>query len=94
MSASDGSIETRRAIGHAALAAKNKIDSNHIERVAALLTGDSKKDWLASRMYTTGIDCYTGERLVVSQAVARKNNIALAHGAAASCSLPGIAGPT
>jgi NTE family protein len=94
MSASDGSIETRRVIGHAALAANNKIDSNHIERVAALLTGDSKKDWPASRMYTTGIDCYTGERLVVSQAVARKNNIALAHGAAASCSLPGIAGPT
>lgn len=94
MSASDGSIETRRVIGHAALAANNKLNSNHIERVAALLTGDSKRDWPASRMYTTGIDCYTGERLVVSQAAARKNNIPLAHGAAASSSLPGVAGPT
>lgn len=94
MSANDGSIETRRVIGHAALAANNKLNSNHIERVAALLTGDSKKDWPTSRMYTTGIDCYTGERLVVSQVVARKNNIALAHGAAASSSLPGVAGPT
>lgn len=94
MSASDGSIETLRVIGHAALAANNKLNSSHIERVATLLTGDSKKDWPTSRMYTTGIDCYTGERLVVSQAAARKNNIPLAHGAAASSSLPGVAGPT
>ena len=45
-------------------------------------------------MYTTGIDCYTGERIVVSQQTARKNIIPLAHGAAASSSLPGVAGPT
>jgi NTE family protein len=45
-------------------------------------------------MFTTGVDCYTGERLVVGQQTAKKNNIALAHGAAASSSLPGVAGPT
>ena len=94
MSAMDGSIETRRIIGHAALAANNKVNGDRLEKLAALLTGDSKKDWPTSRMYTTGIDCYSGERLVVSQAAARKNNIALAHGAAASSSLPGVAGPT
>jgi NTE family protein len=94
MSATDGSIETRRIIGHAALAANNKVNGDRLEKLAALLTGDSKKDWPTSRMYTTGIDCYSGERLVVSQAAARKNNIALAHGAAASSSLPGVAGPT
>ena len=93
-SATDGSIETRRVIGNAALAANNKLNGAHIEKVAALLTGDSKTDWSANRMFTTGIDCYTGERLVVGQVVARKNNIALAQGAAASSSLPGVAGPT
>ena len=94
MSATDGSIETRKTIGRAALAADNKLNSNQIEKLAALLTGDSKTDWPPSRMFTTGVDCYTGERLVVSQQSARKNNIALAHGAAASSSLPGVAGPT
>lgn len=94
MSATDGSIETRKIIGHAALAADNKLNGDHIEKLAALLTGDSKTDWPASRMYTTGVDCYTGERIVVGQQTARKNNIPLAHGAAASSSLPGVAGPT
>lgn len=94
MSATDGSIETRRVIGHAALAANNKLNGERVEKVAALLTGDSKKDWPTSRMFTTGIDCYTGERIVVGQQAARKNNIPLAHGAAASSSLPGVVGPT
>lgn len=94
MSATDGSIETRKIIGNAALAANNKLNGDRIESLVGLLTGDSKKDWPASRMYTTGIDCYTGERIVVGQQVARKNGIPLAHGAAASSSLPGVAGPT
>lgn len=94
MSATDGSIETRKIIGHAALAANNKLNGDHIEKLVSLLTGDSKTDWPASRMYTTGVDCYTGERVVVGQKTARKNNIPLAHGAAASSSLPGVAGPT
>jgi NTE family protein len=94
MSATDGSIETRKVVGHAALAANNKLSGERIENLVALLTDDSKKDWPASRMFTTGIDCYTGERIVVGQQVARKNGIPLAHGAAASSSLPGVAGPT
>jgi NTE family protein len=94
MSATDGSIETRKIIGNAALAANNKLNGDRVERVAALLTGDSKKNWPTSRMYTTGIDCYTGERIVVGQQTARKNSIPLAHGVAASSSLPGVAGPT
>jgi NTE family protein len=94
MSATDGSIETRRVIGHAALAANNKLNGERVEKVAALLTGDSKKDWPTSRMFTTGIDCYTGERIVVGQKTAKQNNIPLAHGTAASSSLPGVVGPT
>jgi NTE family protein len=94
MSAVDGSVETRKVIGNAALAANNKLNGEHLESLVALLTGDSKKDWPTRRMYTTGIDCYTGERIVVGQEAARKNGIPLAHGAAASSSLPGVAGPT
>jgi len=90
----DGSQETIRTIGHAALAADNKVNGDSVERLAWLLTGDSKTDWPVAKMFTTANDCYTGERLVVHQEVARKNNIPLAHGAGASSSLPGIIGPT
>jgi len=92
--AKDGSIATRQIIGHAALAADNRVNGPTAERLAALLTGDSKTNWPAAKMHTTAVDCYTGERIIVSQAVAQKNGIALAHGAAASSSLPGIIGPT
>lgn len=92
--ARDGEISTLRIIGHAALAADNKLNGDGVEKVAAFLTGDSKSDWPAAKMHTTAVDCYTGERLIVSQAAARKNKIPLARGAAASSSLPGIMGPT
>lgn len=92
--AKDGSLATRRLIGHAALAADNRVSGPGVERLAALLTGDSKTSWPAAKMHTTAIDCYSGDRIVVSQATARKNNIPLAHGTAASSSLPGIIGPT
>jgi NTE family protein len=62
--------------------------------MAGLLTGDSTTDWPVAKMYTTANDCYTGERLIVGQAVARRNRIPLAHAAAASSSLPGVMGPT
>ena len=90
----DGSPASIRAIGHAALAADNKLNGDGVERLAAFLTGDSKTDWPVDRMYMSANDCYTGERLIVGQAVARKNNIPLAHAAAASSSLPGVIGPT
>lgn len=90
----DGNPETIRAIGHAALAADNHLNGDGVERLAWLLTGDSRNDWPTARMFTTSNDCYTGERLVVHQQVARANGIPLAHGAAASSSLPGIMGPT
>ena len=94
MAATDGSIETLRTLGRAALAANNHLNGTRLETLAALLTGDSKTGWPAANMHTTAIDCYTGERLVVSQTTAKKNEIPLAQAAAASSSLPGIAGPT
>ncbi len=90
----DGSNASIRTIGHAALAADNKVNGPAVERLAWLLTGDSKTGWPPSNMVTTANDCYTGERLIVTQSIARKNNIALAHAAAASSSLPGMIGPT
>lgn len=92
--AKDGSPETIRAIGHAALAADNRLNGDGVERLAWLLTGDSKTGWPTPKMFTTANDCYTGERLVVHQDVARRNGIPLAHAAGASSSLPGIIGPT
>ena len=93
-SVKDGSPQSIRAIGHAALAADNRVNGSTAERLAAFLTGDSKTDWPVAKMYTTANDCYTGERLVIGQEGARRNNIPLAHAAAASSSLPGVIGPT
>ncbi|MFK8250990.1 patatin-like phospholipase family protein [Ancylobacter terrae] len=90
----DGNPETIRTIGHAALAADNRVNGDAVERLAWLLTGDSRTGWPTPRMFTTSNDCYTGERLVVHQDVAQKNGIPLAHAAGASSSLPGIIGPT
>lgn len=90
----DGSAETIRAIGHAALAADNHLNGSGVERLAWLLTGDSRTGWPTPKMFTTSNDCYTGERLVVHKPVADRNAIPLAHAAAASSSLPGVIGPT
>jgi NTE family protein len=93
-SVKDGSPDSIRAIGHAALAADNKVSGDAVERLAGLLTGDSKTGWPVAKMFTTANDCYTGERLVIGQEVARKNKIPLAHAVGASSSLPGVIGPT
>jgi hypothetical protein len=69
----NGDPASIRAIGHAALAADNQLNGPAVERLAALLTDDSKTGWPVAKMYTTANDCYSGERLVIGQAVARKN---------------------
>jgi len=92
--AKDGEISTLQTIGRAALAADNRVNGDAASRLVWLLTGDSKTGWPVAKMYTSSVDCYTGERLIVSQAAARKNGIPLARGAAASSSLPGTIGPT
>lgn len=89
-----GDAASIRAIGHAALAADNHVNGASVERLAWLLTGDSRTGWPVAKMFTTANDCYTGDRLVVHQDVAQKNGIPLAHAAGASSSLPGVIGPT
>ncbi len=90
----DGSPASIMAIGRAALAADNRVNGNGVDRLAWLLTDDSRAGWPVAKMHTTANDCYTGERLIVGQAAARKNGIPLAHAVAASSSLPGVIGPT
>ena len=90
----NGDPETIRAIGRAALAADNTVNGDAVERLAWMLTDDSRTGWPPATMFTTANDCYTGERLVVGQDVARRNGIGLAHATAASSSLPGVIGPT
>ena len=89
-----GDPDSIRAIGHAALAADNRVNGSAVERLAWLMTGDSRTGWPPARMFTTANDCYTGERIVVGQEVARRNGIPLAHATGASSSLPGVIGPT
>jgi NTE family protein len=93
--AKDGEISTLRTIGRAALAADNSVNGSAVSlRLIWMLTGDSRTDWPVAKIYTSSIDCYTGERLIISQVAARKNGISLGRGAAASSSLPGVIGPT
>ena len=93
--AKDGEISTLQTIGRAALAADNRVNGDAVSpRLIWMLTGDSRTDWPVAKIYTSAVDCYTGERLIVSQTAARKHGISLAHGAAASSSLPGVIGPT
>jgi NTE family protein len=92
--AKDGYGATLRTIGHAALASDNHVNGDAVSRLAALLTGDSRTDWPVAKMWTSAVDCYTGERLILGQKAARRNGIPLAHGAAGSSSLPGTIGPT
>jgi NTE family protein len=93
-SVKDGDPSSICAIGHAALAANNRVNGPAVDRVAWLLTDDSKTSWPPAKMFTTANDCFTGERLIVHKSVADENAIPLAHAAAASSSLPGVIGPT
>ena len=72
--AKDGEISTRQTIGRAALAADNRVNGGAVSpRLIWMLTGDSRTDWPVAKIYTSSVDCYTGERLIVSQVAARKN---------------------
>jgi NTE family protein len=48
------------------------------------------RDWPSTRFHATTTDCYTGERLVLSQS----SNVPTSHAVCASVSLPGVFGPT
>ena len=86
--ATDAEPATIRAIGRAAMAARNPAGSDGYARTVRRLIG--REEWPSPALHTTANDCYTGERLVVSQGA----GIPIATACAASSSLPGSMGPT
>jgi NTE family protein len=88
LSAKDGSPATIQRIGKAAMASLNPngVDKQYkvVEKIIAMTK------WPSPAMYTTTIDCFTGERLVVSY----KDDVPINVAASASSSAPGQVGPT
>lgn len=80
--------ETIRAIGHAAMAARNPDNLVSYPKMVERFIGETR--WPSPKMYTTANDCYTGERIIVAQG----DNIPINVACAASSSLPGALGPT
>lgn len=86
--AKDASFETIRAIGRAAMAARNPAGTDKYFSTLHRLIGPAA--WPSPALHTTANDCYTGERIVVSASAGLHVDVACA----ASSSLPGSMGPT
>ncbi len=86
-SATNASLATIQAIGRGAMAARNPSLAK-LEEMVGFLTGN--RDWPSAKFHAVTMDCYSGERLVVSEA----DNIPVSHAVCASMSLPGVFGPT
>jgi NTE family protein len=85
--ARDGDVATIQSIGRGAMAARNPPVRNLELMIDVLSLGRS---WPSPKFHATTTDCYSGERLVLSQA----SNLAISHAVCASASLPGVFGPT
>jgi NTE family protein len=85
--AHDASDATIQWIGRGAMSANNPPVSK-LQEMIETLTGN--RSWPSPKFHAATMDCYTGERLVVSEA----NKIPISHAVSASMSLPGIFGPT
>ncbi|MBU3638165.1 patatin-like phospholipase family protein [Polynucleobacter sp. AP-RePozz3-80-G7] len=84
----DGSLASIQRIGKAAMASFNPDGvANHYKVMRKLLTASA---WPSDGMFTTAIDCFTGQRIVVSKA----DNVPIDVACAASSSAPGQVGPT
>ncbi len=84
----DASLESIQSLGRASMAARNSTGEGQYKKTVEDLIGVTT--WPSKDLYITAMDCYTGERLVVSQS----SNIAASIACAASSSLAGGAGPT
>ena len=85
--ARDAGVATIQSIGRGAMAAHNPPVRNIQLMIEVLSLGNS---WPSPRFHATTTDCYTGERLVLSQS----SNVPISHAVCASVSLPGVFGPT
>lgn len=86
--ATEASPEAIMAVGRGAMAALNPAGPSDYFTTIKRLIGEEK--WPSPKLHTTANDCYTGERLVVSEAAGIDIDVACA----ASSSLPGSMGPT
>lgn len=84
----DASPASIQELGRAAMAARNTTGETQYQKTIEKLVGITT--WPSKNLYTTANDCYTGERIVVSESSNIPNYVACA----ASSSLPGGAGPT
>ncbi|MGB2629053.1 MAG: patatin-like phospholipase family protein [Candidatus Acidiferrum sp.] len=80
-------VATIQQLGRAAMASRN-FDVTKLEDMVRVLTGESS--WPSPKMHTTSVDCYTGERLVVTHGA----GIPIKDACSASASVPGNFGPT
>ena len=88
IAATDASPATIQGIGRAAMASRNPDgEAKYYKVLEKIMTAST---WPSPVMYTTANDCFTGQRLVVSQSSGIPINVACA----ASSSAPGQMGPT
>ena len=87
MSAKDASLQTILAIGRAAMAAKNPDGVDAYYKTVRKVIGMT--DWRSKALHISAIDCYTGERLIIS----KDSGIPVDVACAASSSIAGGAGP-
>ncbi len=85
--AHDSSPAIIQWIGRGAMSANNPPVSR-LQEMIATLTGN--RAWPSSKFHAATLDCYTGERLIISET----SRIPISHAVSASMSLPGIFGPT
>jgi len=85
--AHDASAATIQSIGRAAMAARNPSVRNLQLMIDILSFG---RAWPSPRFHATTTDCYTGDRVVLSQS----SDTPISHAVCASVSLPGVFGPT
>lgn len=76
-----------QALGRAAMAAQNAPVGTLQQSIQTII---GPLDWPSPAMHTTAMDCYTGERVVVSS----DSSVPINHAISASMSLPGCFGPT
>lgn len=87
-SATEATPDVIMSIGRTAMAARNPAGPSEYYNTVKRLIGE--QSWPSPKLHTTAIDCYTGQRIVVSQA----DNVHINEACAASSSLPGSMGPT
>jgi NTE family protein len=87
IAAHDAGVATIQSIGRGAMAARNPPVRDIQLMIDVLSLGSS---WPSPRFHATTTDCYTAERLVLSQS----SNVPISHAVCASVSLPGVFGPT